>query len=133
MYPPSFLDHLARPRSPGRLEGATHRGRAEEHACGDVLSLDLRVEGGRIAEARFRAEGCPGVLAVGSALASVLPGRAATASAATAAEVDATLGGVPVAKRHALRLAVAALSDAFARERPGSDPPAPRGDAPGPR
>jgi nitrogen fixation NifU-like protein len=118
MYPPAFLDHLKTPRGAGRLAAPTHRGRAEEHACGDVLSIDLRVEDGRVVDAGFSAQGCPGVLAVGSALASLLPGRAAGPDALRASEVDAALGGVPPAKRHALRLAEAALADAFAGPRP---------------
>jgi NifU-like protein involved in Fe-S cluster formation len=123
MYPSPFLDHLKNPRGAGRLASPTHRGRAEEHACGDSLSIDLRVEGGRVVEAGFSAQGCPGVLAVGSALASLLPGRAAGPRATTADEVEAALGGVPAAKRHALRLAEAALADAFAPRAP----PAPSG------
>jgi nitrogen fixation NifU-like protein len=112
VYSPAFLDHLTRPRAQGRLEGATHRGEAQDAACGDRLALDLAVRDGRVVDARFRVEGCPGAIAVGSALASLLPGRAASADAVTAREIEAALGGVPPAKRHALRLAASALSAA---------------------
>jgi nitrogen fixation NifU-like protein len=114
MYPPPFLDHVARPRSQGRLDAPTHRGTAEETACGDRISLDLAVADGAVVEARFRAEGCPGAIAVGSALASLLPGRPAGPTAVGVDEIDAALGGVPPAKRHALRLAALVLRRAFA-------------------
>ena len=117
MYAPAFLDHLTHPRSQGTLPNATHRGEAEDSACGDRLSLDLVVDvgpgGGTIRDARFRVVGCPGSIAVGSALASLLPGRPATEGAVSPAEIEALLGSVPPAKRHALRLATEALRAAL--------------------
>jgi nitrogen fixation NifU-like protein len=113
MYAPTFLDHVARPRSQGRLESATHRAEAEDHACGDRLALDLEVASGRVVAARFRVQGCPGAIAAGSALASLLPGRAAGPAAVTAVEIEAALGAVPPAKRHALALAADVLARAF--------------------
>lgn len=113
MYSERFLDHVTRPRGQGTLPGATHCGEAAEQACGDRLWLDLIVDGGIVREARFRVQGCPGAIAVGSALADLLPGRAAAQGSVTAAELEAALGGVPPAKRHALRLAVDALRSAI--------------------
>jgi nitrogen fixation protein NifU and related proteins len=108
-YSERFLDHLTHPRAQGTLERATHRGEAEDETCGDRLSLDLVVERGVVVDARFRVLGCPGAIAVGSALASLLPGRPARADAVPAAALEAECGGVPAAKRHALRLATEAL------------------------
>lgn len=102
---PAFLDHLRAPRGVGTLDAPTHRGDAEDAVCGDRLALDLRVVGGRVVEVRHRAEGCHGAVAVGSALAILLPGREARPDAVSAADLEAALGGVPGAKRHALRLA----------------------------
>jgi nitrogen fixation protein NifU and related proteins len=105
-YSPAFLDHLVHPRNQGALSDATHRGEAQDGVCGDRLSLDLRVEAGLVSSARFRVQGCPGAIAVGSALASLAPGRAARTDSVSAADLEAALGGVPPAKRHALRLAI---------------------------
>lgn len=113
MYHPDFLDHLQSPRGQGRLAGATHRGAAENDACGDRLWLDLRVEAGVIREARMRVQGCPGAIAVGSALATVLPGRPASADAIDVGDLVTLLGEVPRAKRHALRLGLDTLRDAL--------------------
>ena len=112
-YSERFVDHLTRPRGQGTLPLATHRGEAEDPVCGDRLSLDLRVEGGIVREARFRVLGCPGSIAVGSALAHLLPGRKASPDAVPAADLEAEVGGVPPAKRHALRLATEALAAAL--------------------
>jgi nitrogen fixation NifU-like protein len=113
-YSAAFLDHLERPRAQGTLEGATHRGEATDATCGDRLSLDLVVDDGVVRDARFRVEGCPGAIAVGSALASLLPGRRAGIACVGPDELERALGGVPPAKRHALRLATATLSAALA-------------------
>ncbi|MHC5011055.1 MAG: iron-sulfur cluster assembly scaffold protein [Planctomycetota bacterium] len=114
VYAAAFLDHFQNPRGVGVLAEATHRGEAEDSACGDRLWLDLTVHDGVIREARFRVEGCPGAIAVGSALTTLLPGRPASTDAVGPEEITRLLGGVPPAKRHALRLARSALRAAFA-------------------
>jgi nitrogen fixation NifU-like protein len=105
-YSSAFLDHLTHPRGQGVVDRPTHRGEAVDATCADRLTLDLRIEGGVVSEARFRVEGCPGAIAVGSALASLLPGREATPAAIGAADLEVVLDGVPPARRHALRLGV---------------------------
>ena len=52
-YSLRFLDHLRSPRLQGALPPATHRGQAEDPACGDRLSLDLCVA---VAVARLKVE-----------------------------------------------------------------------------
>ncbi|MFM8980683.1 MAG: iron-sulfur cluster assembly scaffold protein, partial [Planctomycetia bacterium] len=121
-YHPAFQDHFRAPRGQGDLAAATHRGEATDAACGAWMALALRVQDGSVAEARYRVRGCPGAIAVGSALVTLLPGRAAQAGAVADAELVALLGEVPAMKQHALRLAQAALAAALA-----GTPPAARG------
>lgn len=111
--PSAFEDHFLHPRGQGDLPDATHRGEATDPACGDWLELALRVEAGTITAARFRVRGCSGAIAVGSALTTLLPGRAAQPGALVDSDLDAALGGVPRLKRHCLRLALAALDQAL--------------------
>ena len=111
-YHPTFLDHFEHPRNQGSLEAATHRGSAVDDACGDRLTLDLEVQEGRIRAARFRVQGCMGAIAVGSVLTELLPGRPFPHPDVDRAGLADALGDVPRAKRHALRLALAALSAA---------------------
>ncbi|MFO0931552.1 MAG: iron-sulfur cluster assembly scaffold protein [Planctomycetota bacterium] len=117
---PAYLDHARAPRAVGEVARTTHAADVEDAVCGDRLALSLRVEGGAVVEARQRVTGCHGAVAAGSALATLLPGREARPDAVTAADLDAALGGVPGAKRHALRLATDALRAAL------HAPPAPR-------
>jgi nitrogen fixation NifU-like protein len=109
----AYLRHFRDPQGQGSLPAPTHSATVTDPACGDELALDLEVEAGRIVAARFRVRGCSGAIAVGSALATLLPGREALATALRREELDAELGGVPPAKRHVLRLATQALAAAL--------------------
>ncbi len=114
MYAKAFLDHFEHPRNQGGLEDATHRGEAQDAACGDRLAFDLRVEAGVVREARFRVQGCPGAIAVGSAYTTLLAGRPSRDGVVANEEVERLLEEIPRVKRHALRLASAALKAALA-------------------
>ena len=108
-----FERHFLEPHGQGALEDATHGATATDPACGDELTLDLRVAEGVIEAARFRVRGCSGAIAVGSALATLLPGRPARADAVDRAALEAELGGLPASKRHVLRLAQRTLGAAL--------------------
>src|SRR5262249_6898227 len=63
LYHELILEHHAHPRGAGPLEGASHQARVDNPLCGDRVTLRLRVEpgegaGGRVAAARFEADGC---------------------------------------------------------------------------
>ena len=117
MYTALFQDHFLRPRGQGDLADATHRGEATDDACADWMAVALKVEAGRVAAARYRVQGCPGSIAVGSALMALLPGREARADAVGDDEVERALGEIPLMKRHALKLARAALLAALGSAR----------------
>jgi len=71
LYREVILDHYRRPRNKGALEGATHSITMNNPLCGDVIEVMLRIEGDRIAEARFAGRGC----SISQASASMLTGR----------------------------------------------------------
>jgi nitrogen fixation NifU-like protein len=114
VYSPEVLDHFRNPRNGGVLEGASS-GRAENPGCGDEVELMVRLEGGRIAEVRFRARGCVPTIACGSRLTELACGlEPAAAGRIDAAAVAAALGGLPPASGHSAHLAVQALRAALA-------------------
>ncbi len=119
MYTPDVLDHFRHPRNTGIVEGATARGRAENPGCGDEVELTLRLEGRRIAEIRFRAQGCVPTIACASRLTELVRERsAADAIGIDAAALAAALGGLPQASGHAAKLAIQALRAALATPQP---------------
>lgn len=75
LYQEVILDHYRRPRNKGELEGATHTVTMNNPLCGDVIELMLRVEEGRVSEARFRGRGCSISQAAASMMTGELEGR----------------------------------------------------------
>ena len=57
LYQEVILDHNKRPRNFGVIEGAPHAA-GHNPMCGDRVSVSVRMEGGRVAEARFTGNGC---------------------------------------------------------------------------
>jgi nitrogen fixation NifU-like protein len=112
---PVLRDHFLRPRRLGPLEHASGSGTVENPVCGDVLTLEVRVEGSRLAAVRFRAAACSTGIAVASILAETLDGAALErARRFSREELAAAVGPVPPSKGHALTLALDALRAALA-------------------
>jgi nitrogen fixation protein NifU and related proteins len=114
MFSPQLLDHFQNPRGAGDIQGPDARAEVTNPVCGDVLRLTLRIQEDRIAEARFKAQGCVPTVACGSALTEIIQGKTVgEARAVTSAEIVAALGEVPPASMHAVALALEALSVAL--------------------
>jgi len=107
-------DHLNFPHGRGGLADSPHSGAAGGAACGDLIRVAVRVEDGRVAEAGFDASGCAAAQAAGSAAAALAEGEEFLAAARVGpGEVDAALGGLTPASRHAATLAADALHRAL--------------------
>lgn len=113
-YSPSFLAHLENPRNVGDLPDANAIGEETNPVCGDRFRLSLRVEDGKIKNARFLAYGCPPTLVCGSALTELLQGKTVDDALAISRQtlIDA-FGGLPSRKRHAASLALQTLRTAL--------------------
>ena len=106
MYSEAVLDHFQNPRNAGTLEDVTAIVAVENPVCGDILELSVRMEQGRIAEARFRTRGCVTAMACSSLLTELLRGKTPTeARGITPEQMSETLGGLPPATFHAAQLA----------------------------
>lgn len=113
MFNETTLDHFRNPRNAGSLPNATASVEVTNPVCGDILMLAVRTEDGRIAEARFKTQGCVAAIASSSALTEMLKGRSRSdARGITPEKISEALGGLPPATMHAAQLcadAVAAL------------------------
>ncbi len=127
LYNPTVLDHFLNPRNVGEVPQAEALGQAGEPNCGDTMRLSLRIQDGRIVDARFRTLGCGAAIASSSMATELLKGRTVEeARHFSNEEVVAALGGLPPAKRQCSVLAGQALRAALAdydRRRPGADAP----------
>jgi tRNA-uridine 2-sulfurtransferase len=109
-----FEDHLSAPRGLGALADWPHAGAAGGAACGDLVRVSVRLDGDRVVEAGFDAEGCGAARAAGSAVVELVEHRPVLEAArVTPDDVAAALGGLIPAKRHAAELAADALHRAL--------------------
>jgi nitrogen fixation NifU-like protein len=119
MFSEAVLDHFQHPRNVGKLPNATVSAEVTNPVCGDILHLFARVEGQRIAEARFLCQGCTTAIACASFLSTVLTGKNIfDAHAVTTESISAQLGPLPPATMHAAQLAVDALVALLAKIKP---------------
>ena len=114
MYSAQVIDHFEHPRNVGELPDADVSVEVSNPACGDIMNLSLKLEGGRIAAARYRTRGCVTSIACGSVLTEMLLGRTVEeARALRREEIVAALGGLSNETLHGSHLAMDALKEAF--------------------
>jgi len=110
MFSREVLDHFQNPRNAGELQNATISVEVSNPVCGDILRLAARVEGGRIAEARFLCRGCTTSIACASRLTELLTGRGVSALGEITAEaVASSFGELPPETIHGAHLAADAV------------------------
>ena len=68
LYQETIIDHSKRPRNKGVLNQATHRAEGYNPLCGDRVTIELKIEDGRIAAVSFEGAGC----AISTASASLM-------------------------------------------------------------
>jgi nitrogen fixation NifU-like protein len=74
LYQEVILDHNKRPRNFGALEGASQAA-GHNPMCGDRVSVYVRMEDGRVSEARFTGNGCAISKASASMMTEAVTGR----------------------------------------------------------
>jgi nitrogen fixation NifU-like protein len=87
LYQNIVLEHHAHPRHAGPLAAATHQARLNNPLCGDRVTLQLRLEGDRIAEAGFEGDGCAISIASASLLTTMIAARTIDEARAVDAEL----------------------------------------------
>ena len=113
-YSDIVMDHFERPRNSGPLDNANAIGYMTNPVCGDTLLLMLRIEGGRIEEARWQSDGCAASIAASSLLSELARGMSLDeAGTLTREALVEALGGLPPSKLHASVLAADALHRAL--------------------
>jgi len=116
VYSAKLLDHFEHPRNVGEINGADASAQVENPACGDIMQLSLKLDAGRIVQARYRTRGCVAAIACGSALTELLIGLTPAEAAMLKRDaVLAAVGGLPNESTHASHLAIDALRAALGK------------------
>lgn len=110
-----LFEHFLRDKSRhGPAPDGAFTGAAGGAACGDLSRISLTVADGRIDSTSFDAEGCGATRAATAAVAEMIDGVSPLEAAAIDIDtVDAAIGGLTPAKRHAAQLATDALHRAL--------------------
>lgn len=119
MYSEQVLDHFHNPRNVGEIPEPTAVIEVANPVCGDLLKLWFAAHDGRITDVKFKVQGCIPAVACGSWLTEAIKGKPVSDLAAVSPEqIEAALGGLPPASRHASALAISALRQALEKLRP---------------
>lgn len=114
LYNETVMDHFMNPRNLGDISDADGVGEVGAAACGDIMKISIRVEGGKITDARFKTFGCGSAIASSSMATELIKGRTLDeAKSFSNEEVVEALGGLPPVKIHCSVLAEEALKAAI--------------------
>ena len=131
LYNGTVLDHFLNPRNVGDVPEPEALGEAGEPNCGDAMRLSLRIQDGKIVDARFRTVGCGAAIASSSMATELIKGRTIEqARQFSNQEIVAALGGLPPAKIQCSVLAGQALRAAledYDKRHPAAAAPVRRG------
>ncbi len=75
LYQEVILDHSKRPRNFGPMESPSATAEGFNPLCGDRLTLELKLDGNIVADARFKGAGCAISVASASLMTETLKGK----------------------------------------------------------
>ena len=111
-YSEKLLDYFQNPRCVGEIPDAHAVAEVSNPVCGDVMKLWVKVEDGRIQDARFKAQGCSAAIATSSYATEMLIGMSvADARKVSKEQIAEALGGLPTSKIHCSVLASDAIRE----------------------
>lgn len=93
LYQQLILEHYRNPRNKAELPEHTVEVHMRNPSCGDEIRLQLRIEEGRVAEARFTGQGCSISQAAVSMMTQLIKGRALSEADAVAERFKAMMHG----------------------------------------
>ncbi len=105
MFNDIIVRHFSNPTHTGELPDASRTLELGNPVCGDRLRVDLRIEDGRIAEARYQAWGCATSRATGNAFCEHVENKSLREAAETdPAAIEALLGELEPSQMHCLEM-----------------------------
>jgi nitrogen fixation NifU-like protein len=114
MYTEKVMDHFRNPRNIGELENPDGVGVVGNPVCGDVMSIQIKVENNILTDIKFKTFGCAAAIATSSMVTELAMGKTLEeALKITRNDVAESLEGLPAQKLHCSNLAADALHEAI--------------------
>ncbi len=113
-YTEKVIEHFKNPRNVGEIENPDGKATVGSPACGDQVSVFLKVESGKISDIKFLSYGCASNIATGSIVTELSKGKTVEeAKKLTWKDALEELGGLPPVKVHCSILAIDGLKAAI--------------------
>lgn len=114
MYTDKVMEHFQNPRNMGEIEEPDGVGEVGNPACGDMMSVYIKVEEGKIADLKYKTFGCVAAIAVSSIVSELAIGLSLEeAKKIGKRAASEALGGLPQQKEHCSNLGAEALVNAI--------------------
>ena len=125
MYSEKVMDHFSNPRNVGEIEDADGVGEVGNPTCGDMMTIYIKVDDGKLADVKFKTFGCGAAIATSSMITEMAMGMTIEeALAITRDSVADALDGLPPVKLHCSNLAAdglhAAIEDYLKKKEAGN-------------
>ncbi len=113
-YTDAVIDHFMCPRNVGSMNDADGEGNCGDPACGDFLTIYIKVKNNVIDDISFLVFGCAAAIATSSMTTKLVKGKSIEqAMDITEDDIVEALGGLPENKKHCSNLGVEALRNAI--------------------
>lgn len=113
-YSEKVMEHFRNPRNVGEIPDADGIGNVGNPVCGDIMRLYIKVENGKIVDAKFKTFGCGAAIATSSMVTELVKDKSIEeALKISNRAVAEALGGLPSIKMHCSVLAEEALKSAI--------------------
>ena len=114
MYSEKVMDHFSNPRNVGEIEDADGVGEVGNPVCGDMMTIYIKVDNGKLTNIKFKTFGCGAAIATSSMITEMAMGMTIEeALAITRDSVADALDGLPPVKLHCSNLAADGLHAAI--------------------
>ena len=122
MYNEKGLEHFKDPHNVGTMEAPDGFAEVGSSACGETMTMYIRVRDGRIDDIKYKTYGCCAAIASSSIATDMVKGKTVNeADALTKADIVAELGGLPEKKIHCSLMVEDAIHAAIADYRSKKD------------
>lgn len=110
MYSEKVMEHFSNPRNVGEIVDADGIGEVGNPVCGDMMTIYIKVDDGKLSDVKFKTFGCGAAIATSSMITELAKGKTIEeALEISRDDVADSLDGLPPVKMHCSNLAADGL------------------------